>query len=46
MANIWQMESDVNGTIHNLMIFLHYLDDAVQRQLKEKMESLQYLRGQ
>ncbi len=46
MANIWWTESDVNGAIHNLMIFLHYSDDAVWRQLKEKTESLQYLRGQ
>ena len=46
MANIWQTELAIDGAICNLMIFLCYSDDAVWRQLKEKTESLQYLRGQ
>src|SRR5260370_20087409 len=46
MANIWQMELNIDSAIQNLMLYLHCSDDVVQMVLKEKKELLQYLRGQ
>ena len=46
MANIWWMELEIDGALQNLMLYVSQLDDVIQRESKEKTESLQYLRGQ
>ena len=46
MANIWRTESEIDGALRNLMLYVSQSDDVIRRESKEKTESLQYLRGQ